>query len=248
MEAVDGLALRELTRPEEMAEVVAVQAEIWAQTEATPANQLLISVKSGGHVLAAFDGDRLAGFAYGFPAVLAGQEPWIASHMLAVRPEYRSRGLGRRLKWWQRDWALAHGFRRITWTADPLEARNAHLNLNRLGAVGRRYLENCYGEMNDALNAGLPSDRLWLEWPLDHPRVERARRGELAPPADGDRVPVPPDFQAVRRRDREQALRWRLAVRRALSGKLGDGTAVVGFDPAACALVVASDPMGEART
>lgn len=229
MEHDTAISFRELQRPEDMMPVVELQYEIWGQSDATPANQLVISVKTGGHVIGAFDGEKLIGFAYGFPAVLLGQEPWIASHMLAVRPEYAGSGLGRALKWWQRDLVLAQGYSRMTWTFDPLEARNAHLNLNRLGAVAREYIVNCYGIMDDRLNAGLPSDRLMAEWNMRSERVERAKAGELTPEGSV-RVEIPQDFQTVKRRNLEEAKGVRLRVREQLLAHISGGLAVVGFN------------------
>ena len=225
----DGLTFRDLRAPEEMAEVVALQLETWGPVDATPANQLVISVKTGGHVLGAYDGDRLVSFAYAFPALVPGKEPWLASHMLATRPEYNSRGIGRTLKWLQRDWCLERGFRRITWTFDPLEARNCHLNLNVLGATAPEYHVNCYGVMEDKLNHGLPSDRFMAHWDLESPRVRAAREGRRSQ-ADGIRVAIPRDFQGIKRESLEKALEVRLAVRDALLGHMAKGLEVSGFD------------------
>ena len=231
------IEVRELHTPAELAGAVRLQFEIWGPNDATPANQLVISVKTGGHVLAAFDGDLLVSFAYGFPAVLQGQEPWIASHMLATRPEYGGQGIGRLLKWRQRDWALAHGFHRITWTFDPLEARNAHLNLNLLGAVAKDYIVDCYGPMEDKLNRGLPSDRLMADWQLESERVVAASRGER-PDASGERVRVPQDYQALRRERPEGALDERLRVREELMAHLAADHTCVAFDRSTSSLVL----------
>ena len=231
------IEVRELRTPQELAEAVRLQFEIWGPNDATPANQLVISVKTGGHVLGAFDGDRLVSFAYGFPAVVQGQEPWIASHMLATLPEYGGRGIGRMLKWQQRAWALRHGFYRITWTFDPLEARNAHLNLNLLGAVARDYIVDCYGPMEDKLNQGLPSDRLMADWQLESPRVLTAERGERPRP-DGARVLVPRDYQRLRREEPARAYEERLRVREELGAQMALGKACIAFDRESSALVL----------
>ena len=231
------IEVRELHTPKELAEVVQLQFEIWGSNDATPANQLVISVKTGGHVLGAFDGGRLVSFAYGFPALLQGQEPWIASHMLATRPEYAGQGIGRMLKWRQRDWALARGYRRITWTFDPLEGRNAHLNLNLLGAVAREYIVDCYGPMEDKLNQGLPSDRLMADWQLDSERVQAALRGER-PAVAGEQVQVPALYQRLRQEDPQAALAERLRVRRELQALLGRGLSCVAFDRDRSAIVL----------
>jgi len=223
------ITVRELKSPSELREAVRLQFEIWGPNDATPANQLVISVKTGGHVLGAFDGDRLVSFCYGFPAVSPGQQPWIASHMLATLPQYAGQGLGRMLKWRQRAWALERGFHRITWTFDPLEARNAHLNLNLLGAVASEYVVDCYGPMDDKLNRGLPSDRLVADWQLESPRVRAALHGER-PALEGRRVAVPTDFQLLRASQPELALAERLRVREQLQAQLAAGMACVAFD------------------
>jgi predicted GNAT superfamily acetyltransferase len=184
------ITFRELRTPDEMRGVVELQKAVWGPDDPTPAHQLLMSVKTGGHVIGTYADDVLVAFVYGFAAVLPGKRPWIASHMLATRAGWEGRGLGRRLKWLQREWALAHGFARITWTFDPLEARNAHLNLNVLGATAPEFLPNCYGTMDDRLNRGLPSDRLMADWDLESPRVEEALEHELRLPEDASRQQV----------------------------------------------------------
>jgi predicted GNAT superfamily acetyltransferase len=241
-ETAGGLTYRELRTPEEMRAAFAIQLEVWGREDATPVNQLLISVKVGGHVLGAFDGDRLVAFAYGFPAYLPGRPPWLASHMLAALPAYRGRGVGRELKWRQRDWCLERGIRHMTWTFDPLEARNAHLNLNVLGAVGGEYVVNCYGEMDDRLNRGLPSDRLVAHWELDGARAQAARRGELTLPAGGRRVAIPRDLQALKSADMGAALEERLRVRAALAPALAEGWIVAGYDRDRSELVLVQPP------
>lgn len=226
------IRFRELVTPDDMRLAVRLQFETWGPDDATPANQLLISVKSGGHVLGAFQGNDLVAFAYGFPAVVPGRAPWLASHMLATRRDFQGQGLGRRLKWLQREWALARGFDRITWTFDPLEARNAHLNLNVLGATAPEFLPNCYGTMNDKLNGGLPSDRLMAHWDLRSERVLRALSGAppLPPDDSAERIEVPANFQAVKRQDLAGALAIRLEVRERLGALIGAGYEVTAYD------------------
>lgn len=227
----DPFTFRPLETPEEMQAAVALQIATWGPDDATPANQLVISVKSGGHVLGAFLRSKdLVAFVYGFPAVLPGRQPWIASHMLATRADAQGRGLGRTLKWLQRTWALEHGFSRITWTFDPLEARNCHLNLNVLGATAPEFLPNCYGTMNDRLNYGLPSDRLTAHWDLASPRVREALRGPLPLPEGDVRLAIPTDFQALKRDSLSQALEVRLALRERLQAHLFAGLEVSGYD------------------
>ena len=131
----------------------------------------------GGQVIGAFDRDVMVGFAMSLPGYRDGKA-YLHSHMLAVLPEYRNAGLGRRLKLAQRDDALARGFDLMEWTFDPLEIKNAHLNIVRLGAIARRYMPNFYGPSTSPLQGGLPTDRLVAEWWLRSARVRRTL-GEL---------------------------------------------------------------------
>lgn len=162
-----------------------LQVEVWGSVEdMVPYHQLYVAARHGGLLLAALDGAEVVGFSYGFPARHGGE--WVLhSHMTAVREGYRDRGVGRLLKQAQRERARALGYPRITWTFDPLESRNAYFNLNRLGAFARTYYEDYYGAMEDALNRGLPSDRLLAEWPT-------------APPAGPGPAETPPSGAAAR--------------------------------------------------
>jgi predicted GNAT superfamily acetyltransferase len=142
-------------------------------------------------VLGAFDAGELVGFAMAIPGTRAGHA-YLHSHMLAVREPYRNTGLGRRLKLLQCREALTHGYELIEWTFDPLEIKNAHLNLARLGAVARRYNANQYGCMTSALQGGLPSDRLVAEWWLRSKRLESVLRTRALPPFTVEReIQVP---------------------------------------------------------
>ncbi len=238
MDALD-VEIRELRTIEDLRQCVALQFATWDQSDATPANQLIISIKTGGHVLAAYHEGRLVSFAYAFPAVLPGQEPWIASHLLATDKEYRGRGLGQLLKWKQREWALARGFRRITWTFDPLEAKNCHLNMNLLGAQCQEYIVNCYGELDDQLNRGLPTDRLTADWDLQAPHVAALAAGRKEAPWEPKaRVAIHPDFQALKRQDLQEAIAIRMRVREELQRHLGAGLKVYGLDREASELLL----------
>jgi predicted GNAT superfamily acetyltransferase len=160
---------------------VLLQRAVWGLTdlEITSAIQLIATTHAGGlmHVAEASDGQAV-GLAYAFPA-LRGGVAHLHSDMLAVLPEYQKRGVGVRLKWAQREEALTRGIDLITWTYDPLQARNAHLNLRRLGAVATEFLENFYGITSASLHHGLPTDRLLVRWELRSPRVEqRVNEGE----------------------------------------------------------------------
>ena len=160
---------RTIDTPEELAEVEALQRIVWPgeDLEIVPAHVLLTAAHNGGLVAGAWAGERLAGFVFGF---LGFHESETArhlkhcSHMLGVHPDFRNAGVGYALKTYQREHVLRQGLDLITWTYDPLLARNAQLNIAKLGAMCNTYLANLYGEMRDGLNAGLPSDRFQVDW------------------------------------------------------------------------------------
>jgi chorismate synthase len=174
--------VRLLRTPAEFEGCVEIQRRIWnhPDLDITPVHNFCASVETGGIVLGAYAGRVLAGYAYSFPAVIRGRLAQ-HSHHLAVRAEYQGFGLGKRLKWDQRREALSRGFRLITWTYDPLQARNANLNLHVLGAAGRTFIENLYGRTPAlTLEEGVATDRLLLEWPITTARVERRAAGAPA--------------------------------------------------------------------
>jgi predicted GNAT superfamily acetyltransferase len=150
-----------------------LQREVWNFTdlELVPLRLFVVAVKVGGQVIGAFDGKEMVGFALSVPGARAGH-PYLHSHMLAVRESHRNTGLGRRIKLFQREDALAHGFELIEWTFDPLEIKNAYLNIERLGAIARRYTINQYGITTSPLQGFLPTDRLVAEWWLRSKRVK----------------------------------------------------------------------------
>ncbi len=158
---------------DEMRACVALQKEVWGFTdiELVPLRMFVVADKIGGQVIGAFDHDALVGFAFAVPGV-RDQRAYLYSHMLAVRQPYRDTGLGRRLKLAQRDDALSRGFDLMEWTFDPLEIKNAYFNLERLGALARRYNVNQYGITSSPLQGGLPTDRLVAEWWVKSKRVE----------------------------------------------------------------------------
>jgi predicted GNAT superfamily acetyltransferase len=171
-----------------------LQLVVWQMPDwrdVVPANLLITAHKNGGILLGAFDAtNRLIGFVFSFPGIAEQHGQRIlkqCSHMLAVLPEFQGQKIGERLKFAQRQVALDQHIPLITWTYDPLLALNANLNLVRLGAIARQYLVNAYGEMTDALNVGLPSDRFQVEWWLDAPRVQ-ARTSAPPPRQEWDAV------------------------------------------------------------
>jgi predicted GNAT superfamily acetyltransferase len=160
-----SLAIRPLSSLEEFKAAERLQQEVWGYDALTviPLAQLLTASKFGGLCLGAFDGVRLVALLYGFVGLKAG-EPVHVSQRMAALPEYQNRGLGERLKRAQRDHVLAQGLRWIRWTYDPLETRNAHLNLNKLGGFARTYVVDLYGPVSGHVNEGLPTDRFEVEW------------------------------------------------------------------------------------
>jgi predicted GNAT superfamily acetyltransferase len=166
------IELRRCHGIEEFRACVALQKEVWNFTDAelVPLRMFVVADKVGGQVLGAFEGDVMVGFALSVPGTRTGHI-YLHSHMLAVRKEYRNSGLGRRLKLLQREDALARGIELIEWTFDPLEIKNAYLNIEKLGAITRRYNINQYGITSSPLQGGLPSDRLIAEWWLKSKRV-----------------------------------------------------------------------------
>jgi predicted GNAT superfamily acetyltransferase len=185
----------------EYQECVRLQLVTWGEDLVVPSGLFVVARETGGQTLGAFAGERLIGFTLG----LAGfheRRPIIHSHMTAVLEEFRDRGVGRMLKLAQRNDALARDIHLVEWTFDPLELKNAHFNINRLGAVVRRYLPNCYGITGSPLHAGLPTDRLMAEWYLDSPRVTGILRGEMPKPLkEAVRIAVPANITERRHQD-----------------------------------------------
>jgi predicted GNAT superfamily acetyltransferase len=169
----DGVVIRSCRGLEELRACVALQKEVWNFTDAelVPLRMFVVADKVGGQVMGAFEGNKMVGFALSVPGTRSGRV-YLHSHMLAVRKEHRNGGLGRRLKLLQREDALARGIELIEWTFDPLEIKNSYLNIEKLGAIARRYNINQYGITSSPLQGGLPSDRLIAEWWLKSKRVE----------------------------------------------------------------------------
>jgi len=189
----DSLEIRKCHELEDLRRAVALQKEVWnfSDAELVPLRLFVVAEKVGGQVLGAFDGDDMVGFALAVPAVRGGH-PYLHSHMLAVRKQYRNSGLGRRIKLYQRAEALTRGFELIEWTFDPLEIKNAYLNIEKLGAIARRYTINQYGITTSPLQGGLPTDRLIAEWWLKSKRVESLlSNGSFPSPEIVSRISVP---------------------------------------------------------
>jgi predicted GNAT superfamily acetyltransferase len=171
----ETISVRKCEGIEEFNRCVELQKEIWGEEdiEVEPATLFVVAAETGGQVLGAFDGERLVGYTLALVGFTDGTV-FLHSHMTGVLAAYRDRGVGRALKLFQREEALGRGIQLIVWTFDPLETRNAHFNLNRLGAIARKYFPNLYGVTTSPLHFGLPTDRLWAEWRLDSARVAAA--------------------------------------------------------------------------
>jgi predicted GNAT superfamily acetyltransferase len=214
---------------EEFRACVALQREIWgeADLEIVPDTIFVVAEHTGGQILGAFDGERLIGFTLSMPGLRNGTA-YLHSHMTGVAAEYRDRGVGRMLKLLQRDEALSRGIRLIEWTFDPLEMRNAHFNLNRLGAIARRYMPNLYGVTSSPLHRGLATDRLVAEWYLDSPRVLAALNGELPNPDYSDSIEIPASLEHWKASDLPQVQKLQGQIRDKFIDEFAKGRAAVG--------------------
>jgi len=184
----NSIAIRPITNIADLSRVEAIQRDVWLLPDdlmVVPTHLLKAVADLGGVLLGAYNVDaEVVGFVFGFLAHHHGHYSH-HSHMMGVLPGYQNLGIGRRLKLAQREAVLAQGLETITWTVDPLESRNAHLNVNKLGVVCNTYIRDMYGEMVDGLNVGLPSDRLLVEWHLRSRRVmQRLQQAVVAPSLD----------------------------------------------------------------
>jgi predicted GNAT superfamily acetyltransferase len=219
---------------DELRACLTVQKQVWNFTDAemVPLRMFVVADKIGGQAMGAFDGNEMVGFALSLPGTRSGHI-YLHSHMLAVREEHRNSGLGRRLKMLQREDALAHGIELIEWTFDPIEIKNSYLNIEKLGAIARRYNINQYGITSSPLQGGLPSDRLIAEWWLKSKRVETLLATGKNPKLDRESsIDVPRQIydwksapetrdkaRQVQERNREQFLR-----------AFDDGLTVLGYE------------------
>ena len=171
------IAIRNCHGLDDLSACVRLQKEVWnfSDAELVPLRMFVVAEKIGGQVIGAFDDGKIVAFALSVPGSRGGHS-YLHSQMLALQGEYRNSGLGRRIKLFQREDAMARGFDLIEWTFDPLEIKNAYLNIERLGAIARRYHVNQYGITSSPLQGGFPSDRLVAEWWLKSNRVQSLLR------------------------------------------------------------------------
>ncbi|KON89378.1 acetyltransferase [Sporosarcina globispora] len=242
-EAVTSLVIKNLHTVEDLEAVYELETCIWSAEEAVPVNHTVATVKNGGFVLGAFLEEELIGFQYSFPG-FDGTKVYLCSHSLGIHTKYRAFGIGEKLKNAQKKTALEKGYDLISWTYDPLETVNANLNLHKLGAICTKYIENAYGEMSDGMNAGIPTDRFLVEWRIKEEAPKRQWSQEAVPRAietgrtDGFSVPentilnienekilipVPGNFQDVKKQDFALAQKWRESTKAVFVHYLSSG-------------------------
>jgi predicted GNAT superfamily acetyltransferase len=228
------IEVRALRDHEEFVEAVRLQQLIWGfeELELLPVRLFVTATKVGGQVFGAFDADRMVGFCLAIPGMKSsGNKSYLHSHMLGVLKEYRDAGVGRLLKLEQRKEALARGIELMEWTFDPLEIKNAYFNMERLGAVVRRFVLNQYGTTSSRLHGGLPTDRCIAEWWLASPRVEAILNGRQPdrPPAAA-RIAVPSEIYKIKDTDQARARDIQQRVSDQFLDYFSKGLAVTGFE------------------
>jgi predicted GNAT superfamily acetyltransferase len=222
-----------LTAHSEFAAAVDLQRRVWGfdEIELLPVRLFVTALKVGGQALGAYDGNRMIGFCLAIPGIGARGKIYLHSHMLGVLAEYRNAGVGRMLKLAQREDALARGIDLIEWTFDPLELKNAWFNLERLGAIVRRFVPNQYGSTTSPLHAGLPTDRCVAEWWLGSSRVKNTLAGR--PPTHADtsaRVAVPVEIGSIKRSDPKRAREIQTQVREEFQKHFSNNLTAIGFE------------------
>lgn len=225
------IEIRKLTELDEFGEAVQLQKVIWGfdDIDLLPLRFFVVASRVGGQVLGAFDGDTMIGFCLGIPGVKPGGHAYLHSHMLGVLAEYRNLNVGRRLKLRQRDDALARNIPLIEWTFDPLELKNAFFNIERLGAIVRRYSVNQYGDTSSPLHGGLPTDRCYAEWWIDSPRVRAILEGTHIQTNDVERIVFPANIAQIRSEDNGRARAIQLANAEKFQSAFARGLAATGF-------------------
>jgi len=235
-----GIEVRECTKIEEFDACIRLQREVFGlpDLEISPRRHLIVSREAGGWTLGAFANGELVGFVHQVAGVRAAKEIIGYSHMMAVAAEYQNRGVGAQLKWAQRARAIGEGRELIRWTWEPLRARNAHFNLNRLGVVVRAYAVNFYGtdystnpsqELAD--RPGIDSDRMFASWELRSARVAALAAGcEHELPQPDEVIEIPRDWGALIKSDAKTARAELLRVRQEFLKAFAAGLVCRGFD------------------
>ena len=226
--------IRQCETLEEFEACVQMQRDIWeySDIDVTPLRSYVATPYSGGFTLGAFDAsNKLLGMAHALPAFDEKLRPYYYSQMLAVEPRLQNAGIGVRLKLAQRDHAFKTGVPLIKWTFDPLQSRNAHLNIVKLGGVVRRYCANFYGANSSSVfHRDMDTDRLFIEWWVRSPRVADALEGLRRADKPEAVVEVPRDIGAIKRRDMDEARHWQSRVREGFQKCLNEGLYCAGFE------------------
>jgi len=226
------IEIRALADRRQFEDAVQLQKKIWGfhDIELLPVRLFVVANKVGGQTYGAYDCARMVGFCLAIPGLKPGGKSYLHSHMLGVLPEYHNHGIGRLLKLRQREDALERGIDLIEWTFDPLEIKNAYFNMERLGAIVRRYVENQYGTTTSFLHGGLPTDRCIAEWWIASERVRCILEGRRPERTIEGRVPVPARIERIRREDPKHAREIQKFVGEQLVRGFEQGLAVIGFE------------------
>jgi predicted GNAT superfamily acetyltransferase len=234
-ESRDGITIRSCHGIEEFEACVRVERQVWKSQDidVVPIPLFVVAAETGGQVLGAYHGANLVGFTLAI-AGWRDRKPFLHSHMTAVLDSHRDRGIGRRLKLFQRDDAIARGISLVEWTFDPFVIKNAYFNFMLLGAIARRYLPNAYGITTSPLNGPLPTDRLIAEWHLLSDRVRCVLAGEQPNRAISRktvRIVIPSSFEDMRSADPSCAIKWQADVRAQFSKWLALGYTATAVRP-----------------
>ena len=230
------IELRALTEGRQFHEALELQKTVWGfnDVELLPVRLFVVATKGGGQAFGAYDGNAMVGFLLAIPGLKPSLKPgggsYLHSHMLGVLAEYRNKGVGRMLKLRQREDALGRGIGLIEWTFDPLELKNAFFNMERLGAIVRRYVENQYGTTTSPLHGGLPTDRCVAEWWLASPHAEAVLARRAPARHIEERVEVPADIDVMRREEPRRAREIQKSLGARLASGFDRGLAVIGFE------------------
>jgi predicted GNAT superfamily acetyltransferase len=214
-------------------DAVALQKTVWGfeEIELVPVRLFVVATQVGGQAFGAYHDGRMIAFCLALPGLKPGPKSFLHSQMLGVLPAYRDAGVGRRLKLRQREDAVARGIDLIEWTFDPLEIKNAYFNVERLGAVVRRYVRNQYGTTTSHLHGGLPTDRCTAEWWVSSQRVRSVVHGDpFEHPPIMERIQVPAAMNEIRRSDPKRARELQEDISDRFEDAFDRGLAVVGVD------------------
>lgn len=227
------IIIEALTAGHQFRDAVALQETIWGfeKIELLPVRLFVTATKVGGQAFGAYAAGKMIAFCLAIPGIKPGGKAYLHSHMLGVLPEYRNTGIGRRLKLRQREDALARGLHLIEWTFDPLEVKNAYFNMQRLGAIVRRFVRNQYGTTSSHLHGGLPTDRCTAEWWIASDRVRRVIDNQpIENPPIVERISLTNEIGEIRRKDPARAREIQSELADRIESGFAKKLAVVGVE------------------